>query len=49
MQKKDREVFTRVMRQIGGKGGKTRAKKLTAEERRAIAKKGAAARWAKKK
>jgi hypothetical protein len=33
----------------GAKGGAARAKKLTAEKRREIAKKGAAARWAKKK
>jgi hypothetical protein len=31
----------------GRKGGKARAEKLTAEERSAIAKKAAAARWAK--
>ncbi len=34
---------------LGGlKGGKARAKKLTAEQRREIAKKAAAARWGKK-
>jgi len=32
----------------GAKGGAARAKKLTAEQRSAIAKKAAAARWAKK-
>lgn len=32
----------------GKKGGKARARKLTAKERTEIAKKGAAARWAKK-
>jgi hypothetical protein len=32
----------------GKKGGKARAEKLTAEERSAIAKKAAAARWASK-
>ena len=31
----------------GAKGGKARAKKLTAEQRREIAKKAAAARWMK--
>jgi hypothetical protein len=34
-------------RRGGLKGGKTRAEKLTAEERSAIAKKGAEARWKK--
>lgn len=35
---------------LGGlKGGKARAEKLTAEKRKAIAKKAANARWAKKK
>lgn len=33
----------------GKKGGKARAKKLTAEQRREIAKKAAEARWRKKK
>lgn len=33
----------------GKKGGKARAEKLTAEQRREIAKKAAAARWKKKK
>lgn len=33
----------------GKKGGEARAKKLTAEQRRAIAKKAAEARWRKKK
>ncbi len=33
----------------GAKGGAARAKKLTAEQRREIGKKAAAARWAKKK
>ena len=33
----------------GKKGGKSRMASLTAEQRRALAKKGAAARWAKKR
>ena len=33
----------------GHKGGKARARKLTAEQRRASARKAAVARWAKKK
>ena len=33
----------------GSEGGKTRARKLTAEERRAIARKAARARWGPKK
>jgi hypothetical protein len=32
--------------EFASKGGKARAKKLSAEERKAIAKKAAAARWA---
>jgi hypothetical protein len=39
--------ISRVMREMGSKGGKSRAKKLTAEQRREIAKKAAAARWKK--
>lgn len=39
--------ISRVMREMGSKGGKNRAKKLTPEERTAIAKKAAAARWKK--
>jgi len=35
-------------RKGGMKGGKSRAKKLTADERRLIAKKAAEARWSKK-
>ena len=34
-------------RAMGRKGGRQRAKNLTAEQRRAIGRKGAAARWAK--
>jgi hypothetical protein len=37
----------RVMREMGSKGGKSRAKKLTAEQRSEIARKAAAARWKK--
>lgn len=40
--------ISRVMREMGSKGGKSRAKKLSAEERKAIAKKAADARWKKK-
>jgi hypothetical protein len=35
--------------QLGRKGGKKRAQKLTAEERRESARKAAQARWAKEK
>jgi len=35
-------------RKLGKKGGPARAKKLTAEQRRAIAKKAAEARWGKR-
>ena len=35
--------------QLGRKGGKARAKRLTAEERQAGARQAARARWAKKK
>ncbi len=35
--------------QLGRKGGEARAKRLTSEQRREIAKKGAAARWGKRK
>lgn len=35
--------------ELGKKGGKARAKKLTYQERKKIAKKGAEARWGKKK
>jgi hypothetical protein len=41
--------ISRVMREMGSKGGKSRAKKLTAERRREIARKAAAARWKDKK
>lgn len=40
--------ISRVMREMGSKGGKNRAKKLTAEKRKEIARKAAAARWKKK-
>jgi hypothetical protein len=35
-------------RKMGKEGGKTRAKQLTAEQRKEIAKQAAKARWAKK-
>jgi hypothetical protein len=38
-----------VFREWGAEGGKTRARRLTAEERRAIARKAARARWGPKK
>ena len=42
--------FARKLGQRGGKkGGKARAEKLTPEQRSAIAKKAAEARWAKKR
>lgn len=43
-----KEDISRVMREMGSKGGKNRAKNLTAEERKAIARKAAQARWKKK-
>jgi len=45
MPKALREYFAK----FGRRGGKIRAKKLTAEQRTASAKKAAAARWSKKK
>jgi hypothetical protein len=46
---KDISVAAKALGRRGGlKGGKARASKLTPEERTAIAKKAAAARWAKK-
>jgi hypothetical protein len=42
-----KEDISRVMREMGSKGGKSRAKKLTPEKRSEIAKKAAAARWKK--
>ncbi len=41
----DQPKKTEAQRKGGLKGGKARAEKLSAEERREIAKKGAAARW----
>jgi hypothetical protein len=41
--------FADVFKAWGATGGKARAKRLTAEQRRAIAKKAARARWRKKK
>jgi len=43
-----KEEVSRVMREMGKRGGKARKKKLTAEQLRAIGRKGAAARWKKK-
>jgi hypothetical protein len=42
------ELMTKLGRMGGKKGGKARAKKLSAEERTAIARKAAAARWGHK-
>jgi len=43
----DKNPHAVALGRLGGqKGGKARAKKLTAEQRREIAKKAAAARWA---
>ncbi len=39
------DELKQYMREMARKGGKARAKQLSAEQRRAIAKKGAAARW----
>jgi general stress protein YciG len=36
-------------RELGRKGGRQRAKNLTAEQRRAIGRKGAEARWAERR
>ena len=44
-----RELTRRLGRRGGLKGGKARAEKLTKEQRSAIAKKAAEARWAKKR
>jgi hypothetical protein len=38
-----------ALQQLGRQGGKSRAKKLTAEQRQAIARKAARARWGAKK
>jgi hypothetical protein len=42
------EMVKRVFSMMGRRGGSARAKALTPEERKAIARKAAAARWAKK-
>jgi hypothetical protein len=42
-----RKILSNEMRRLGSEGGKNRAKKLTPEERSAIARKAAAARWSK--
>jgi hypothetical protein len=44
-----RELARKLGRRGGLKGGKARAEKLTPEERSAMAKKAAQARWAKKR
>ena len=44
-----REYLARIGRQGGLKGGKARKERLTASERKAIAKKAAKARWSKKR
>jgi hypothetical protein len=43
------EAMREAARYFGRQGGQKRARKLTAEERRAIARKAAHARWAKTK
>ena len=43
----DRDDLKSAAAQLGSKGGKARARKLTEAERKAIAKKAAAARWQK--
>jgi len=46
---KEKNPAAVVLGRLGGlKGGKARAKKLSAQERKAIAKKAATARWSKK-
>lgn len=45
----NRKELTKYFAKFGKQGGKARAKKLTAEQRRASAKKAAKARWAKQK
>ena len=48
-QKPSKNLAAVALGRLGGlKGGKARAKALTAEQRREIAKKGARARWAKR-
>ncbi len=42
-------TLSKIAQALGKKGGQVRAKNLSAEERRASAKKAAAARWAKQK
>jgi hypothetical protein len=41
-------LLSQVLQELGRQGGQKRAKKLTPERRREIARKAAAARWAKK-
>jgi len=50
MAKREKNAAAVALGRLGGlKGGKARARKLTAEQRRASARKAAQARWAKKK
>jgi hypothetical protein len=42
------KVLSEALAEIGRRGGKKRAKKLTPEQRRVIAKKAADARWARR-
>lgn len=42
-----KQIVASELRRLGSKGGKSRAKSLTAEERTAIARKAALARWKK--
>ena len=44
----EREELTSAAAQLGSKGGKARAEKLTAEQRSKIARAAAAKRWRKK-
>lgn len=41
--------FSRYLSRLGRKGGKARLTKMTAEERKDVARKAAQARWGKKK
>jgi len=49
MAKPKDKAISRAARAFGSLGGRARAKKLSAEERRAIAKRAAEARWRKAK
>ena len=48
-EEEDREATASAAAQLGKLGGAARARSLTAEQRAAIAKKGAAKRWGKHK